>query len=412
MKHRTIRVEDFSILDEMLDSGAMSQEEYDAIFTEARFHGLMNTPEAEEAGVTPILPFAIGGSDLAAIEGTSPYTSKRKLQRLKLGIQTEAIGEDKRFIFDFGHIFEVSIGKQCVKELSKKLGRNLTFIPCTAGYWNPEYPHFLAHPDGFILDLDKKEIIAMAEVKSTSSLSGNWKDFFSQGKVPTEYISQIQAYTKICKGKYPSLDRCYVLAWSGVRSMSAFAQIEVLLNDEYATNLLEAAEKFVDDTVRGIRYEATDIENTDLILKEAAEMYPTAKSDAEIIELGKDFDDVFSELNDLVDKQEALTAEIKAKEAEFKKTVESQTKELKEIEKAISQRHGMILDKVAANNGGTYTSADGTKWKATVKRDFSFDKEVKEYFKENFKKAWDAVTSKKAKVTIKVTREKPEEETA
>lgn len=403
---KTYCVEDLSELDMMLESGEITQEQHAESFAEGRLHGRMNTPEGKRIG--KIYPFAIGGSELAAIEGTSPYTSKRKLQELKLGLVTEEIDDDKQFIFDWGHIFEEQIGRINTQILARELGMNLSYVPCHNGYWNEEFPHFLAHPDGFIIDTDRNKIFALAEIKSTSARSGNWEKY-SEGEVPVEYNSQVHSYTKVMKAKFPYLDKAYIFAWSGGRYKSAFARVRVDFDDKYATKVLRAGEKFVEETDKGIRYTAADIENADLIGKEAAERYAKANKDAKIIEFGSEFEETFEELSALYDKQEEVSAKIKAAEKEFKASVEDDNKELKEIEKLIAQKQGLLTDKVAGDNGGTYTDKNGTKWTFTIDREgFSFDKDVKAALKEAFPKAWKFITEQKPKFKSSLTRMRKE----
>lgn len=398
-----MKVEDFRELNDKLERGELTQAEYDKVFTNARIHGLMNTPEGEAFG--PIEPFAIGGSAISAIEGTSPYMSKRKLQRERLGLAKEIVDETKQFIFDFGHLFETPTGKQNVQILATKFKKDLIYKSCDFGYLNTRWPHVLAHPDGYIIDRkDPAGKPVLAEVKTTSAWSGNWKNYFSQGKVPPEYMSQVQAYLKIL-----GLDKAYVLAWNGSRSESGFRQIEVALDEEYAVKVLDMAEEFVEDTIRGIRYDASDIDNVDLIGKEAAEMYPFEKPDAKLIEFDADtFEDTFEELSNLMDRQEELSAHVKEVEARYKAEVEEQAKELNDLDKKIKKVSGLLLDEVADEAGGTFTDAEGTIWKAIVERKYSLDAKVKAFAAENYPDAWEAITSHSRKAAIKVTRQKAE----
>lgn len=405
--YRTFCVEDLSELDKMLENGEISQSTHDELFGEGRQHGRMNTPEGKRIG--KIYPFAIGGDDLSAIEGSSPYKTKRKLQELKLGLVTEEIDDEKQFIFDWGHIFEEQIGRINTKILARELGMNLAYLPCHNGYWNEQFPHFLAHPDGFVIDLDTNSIFALAEVKSTSTKSHAWS-LYSEGDYPREYKPQVQGYAKVMNAKFPSLTKAYIFAWSGGRYLSSFARVEIDFDDEYATERLEAGEQFVKDTENGIMYTSADVENAELIEKENAERYAKAKKDAGVIEFGNEFDETFEELNELYDKQEELSAKIKAAEKEFKKSIEDDDKELKDIAKAIAKKEGLLTDKVADNNGGTYTDKNGTEWTFTIDREsFSFDKDVKAALKEAFPKAWKFVTEQKPKFKTILSRTRKEE---
>jgi len=407
-KHKTLCVEDFRKRNEELERGLTSQSKYNVEFTEARFHGLMNTPEGKALG--PIMPFANGGSALAAIEGTSPYTSIVKYQRERLRLTTEIVDEGKQFIYDWGHFFETAVGKMGIQILSKRIGKNLIYLPCEFGYLNTKYPHFLAHPDGFVIDLDKNEIVALAEVKTTSTWSGNWKDYYSQDKWPPEYYPQMQGYTWVVNQKYPGIKSCFMIAWGGSRSESAFRIIECKLDRKYAEGILAKSEKFVDDTVKGIRYDISDIQNPALAEKEFAEMYPTAREDASLIDLGEKFDETFEELAELFDRQEELAAEVKKAEEEFKKSVADKAKELKSIEGKIRKKSATFLTEIKDNNGGYFTDEAGTRWEAIVERKYSLDKEVKAWAAENYAEAWEAITSQKTTASIKVSRNRKKEE--
>jgi hypothetical protein len=410
MKHITLKVEDFKELNDQLERGEITQAEYDRIFTDSRFHGLMNTEEGKAFG--SIMPFAVGGSALSAIEGTSPYMSKRKLQRERMGLSKERVDPSKQFIFDFGHLFETPTGKQNVQLLGARLKKDLVYMPCDFGYLNTRWPHVLAHPDGYIIDNKakdpRKRVFALAEVKTTSAWSGNWKNYFSKGELPPEYKSQVHAYLKIL-----GLKKAYVLAWNGSRSESGFRQIEVDLDEEYAVKILDMAEEFVEDTVRGIVYDASDIDNVDLIGKEAAEMYPVARPDAKMIDFDSDdFADTFKALSALMDRQEELNEEIKKIEAKYKEEIVDQAKELTGIEKEIKKLEGLLLDEVADNSGGIFTDEDGTSWQAVVERKYSLNKAVKDWAAENYPDAWDAITSRSVSASIKVTRNKKDGETS
>lgn len=405
---KTYCVEDLSKLDKELEEGLISQAERNEQFTEGRFHGRMNTPEGRAIG--PIMPFAVGGSEIAAIEGSSPHTSVRRLQEIKLRLVTEDVDDDKQFIYDWGNIWEDKVGEINTAILARELGMNLAYVPCHPGYWNEEFPHFLAHPDGFIIDKDTNKIFALAEVKTTIPNSGNWKNHFTVGDNAPEYNPQVQSYIKVMKAKFPYIDKAYVLVWAGGRSQSSLARVRVDYDEEYATRCLQLVEKFVEDTENGIRYTSADVDNAELIEKENAERFAKAKKDAGVIEFGSDFEKTFEELADLYDQQEALSAKIKAAEKEFKKSIEDDSKELKALESAIAKKQGLLTDKVADNNGGTYTDKNGTEWTFTIDREgFSFDKDVKAALKEAFPKAWQFITEQKPKFKTILSRTRKEE---
>lgn len=401
-KYRRLCVENFAELNRDLESGKMSREEYDKLFTEARKHGLMNTPEGKVLG--PITPFCIGGSDLAAIEGTSPYKTKRGLQREKLGLKKERVDDSKQFIFDYGHEFEDAVGKMNVNMLGKKLGRNLVYVPCNYGYINEEWPHFLAHPDGTIQDRNDPNFIILGEVKTTSTWTPKWKDYYSAGIVPPEYMSQIQAYMKVL-----GLKEAYLLAYGGTRSENSFVQIKVELDEEYAQKILDAAEEFVNDTIAGIMYDASDCENEAVLAKELQEMFPEEDEKADFIKLPRKFDEAFDAVGELLDEMETLSKEVKAVEADYKAKTKDQRSRIEKIKKELIKCGAAITEEIGSQRGGFYTADDGTEWKVSVKRGYSLDSSVKAYAEATWPEAWKDITSFKPKpLEPEFSRVKPE----
>lgn len=400
---KTLVVEDFREQNKKLASGEINQKDYDKTFSNDRLHGKMNTKAGKALG--PIKPFAIGGSDLAAIEGTSPYTTKVGLQRQKLGLSKKS-SEEKQFIFDYGHIFEDSVGHMNTKLLGERLGRKLVYTPCEYGYLNPEWPHFLAHPDGYIKDLKTGEIF-LGEVKTTSQWTGNWKEYYSQDRIPPEYISQIQVYMYLL-----GLKEAYLLAFGSSRSEKAFAQIHVALDEEYAKDMLDRAEEFVEDTIKGIRYDATDVDNIDALAKELAEEFAEEDPHADYVKLKKaDFGDTFKEISALLDEEDSLKKRVKEIEATFKSTVAAEDIRLKEITKELAKLSALLIEEVGGNKGATFSDSDGIEWRIDLERGYSLSSDVKKFAAENFPDAWDAITSYKPLAPkVKYNRQKPKED--
>jgi hypothetical protein len=143
-----IIVQDMSSYADALDSGYLTQEEFDATFGNEFRKGKFNTPEGEaflaEYGDT--IPFFTGGSDAGIIEGHSNFKTKRFLQLEKLGLVEKATLPSQQFIYDYGHIFETDIGRFCAGKMRRN-GIDVVYEPCDFGYINTNWPTFLAHPD-------------------------------------------------------------------------------------------------------------------------------------------------------------------------------------------------------------------------------------------------------------------------
>ena len=399
---KTFVVEDFRALDAQLAAGVITQDEYDSIFSEARLHGLMNTEDGRRIG--KIMPFAVGGSDTGAILGISKYTSKRKLQRQKLGLWNQKVSPDQQFIFDFGHLFEHGTGMMNVKLLSERTGRDLSFEPCPFGYLNEAWPHVLAHPDGFIKDRKTGELF-LAEIKTTSAFSGNWTDYFKQGKIPEEYFAQVQAYLEIL-----GLKKGYLLAWNAARSVFGFTQIEVDLDEDFAVDVLDACERFVEDTENGHMYGAEDIESLKLLSDEAAELYGAEDSSLGYVTLGSEKEDLFRELDRIQEERAMCDARLKpfkdaldAAEKAYKDAAGDDLKVLSRLDRKEAEKMASLYDDIGCAKGGIFETEDAT-YRVDVSRGYSLDSSVKSYAESTFPAAWDAIT--KRKPTIKASYRK------
>ena len=132
----------------------------------------------------------IGGSDVAAIMGFSPFCTKRDLYYDKIGLKPAADEEESNWVAkEVGHRLE-----DLVAEIfSKKTG--LTVYPIRKMFCHPEHPFMLADVDYFVRLPNGK--IAILEIKTTNYNAKDhwWKD--GEECVPVYYETQGQHYMAV-----------------------------------------------------------------------------------------------------------------------------------------------------------------------------------------------------------------------
>ena len=374
-------VEDYSKLNADLRDGRISQEDYDAIFTDARVHGLMNTPVGKLFG--KIYPFAMGGSDTGAVEGCSEFTSKKVLQLKKLSLIESVTPPSLQFIYDFGHIFEDAVGYMGALQLRAR-GIDVVYVPCDFGYVKTDWRHFLVHPDGFLVSPKTGKVVALAEIKTTRTTSPHWINSFAHDKVPEEYMTQVQAYMQVL-----GIDTCYVLAWNCERDADGFKQLRVDRDESFARKILDDCEQFVKDTEAGVMY------NTDVLPSEAAMVYKEVDETKDHVKLSvtdPKISGIFSELDRIAEEKAA----IKAEAAESQRALYSLEKEEKTLKSG-------LFDSIGNAPGGIFETEYAT-YRVDVTRGFSFDADVKKMTQERYPEAWEEITRFKPTISAKVVK--------
>lgn len=147
----------------------------------------------------------IGGSDVAAIFGVSPWTTKRALYMAKIGLQKADMPNP--FTLDFGHAVEPFVArwyqsekeKRC-SELSIALGIKIVDFRMTKDtfmYQHPLYPFMQANLDYRIAAIDENgnEHNGIFECKTTTYHTG--PDKWSNNHVPYYYELQCRHYMAI-----------------------------------------------------------------------------------------------------------------------------------------------------------------------------------------------------------------------
>ena len=129
----------------------------------------------------------IGGSDVAAIMGISPFATIRDLYNDKLGIEPLIEEEESNWVAkEVGHRLE-----DLVAEIfAKKTG--LTVFPVRKMFRHPLYPFMLADVDFFIIFPDGSYGILECKTCNYNART-KWED----GGIPDNYILQVRHYLSV-----------------------------------------------------------------------------------------------------------------------------------------------------------------------------------------------------------------------
>lgn len=144
----------------------------------------MNAPETIFA---PDRTTYLGGSDVAAILGLSPWMSPFMLYQKKIGAFVEEVTPAKQRIFNRGHRWEPIVVEMLVDELRDR-GHDVEIIARNQRYQDPELP-FLAAEIDLELRVDGEEVNGEAKTVSPFAVKA-WGDEDSD-EIPVYYAAQV-----------------------------------------------------------------------------------------------------------------------------------------------------------------------------------------------------------------------------
>ncbi|HRF12828.1 MAG TPA: YqaJ viral recombinase family protein, partial [Candidatus Accumulibacter phosphatis] len=129
----------------------------------------------------------IGGSDVAAILGVSPWKSPFRLYQEKTGAYVEEIGQARQRIFDRGHRWEPVVVEMLIDELQDR-GHDVQIIARNARYLDRDFPYLACELD-LELRIDGEE--HNAEIKTVHPFAA--KDWGEQDtdEIPIYYAAQV-----------------------------------------------------------------------------------------------------------------------------------------------------------------------------------------------------------------------------
>ena len=196
----------------------------------------------------------IGGSDIGAICGVSPFTSARQIYLNKTGQYNESMkpNEAAKERMHFGHMLEPIVAEEFANRELVGDFEGFTLATVDATLQHKDYPWALANVDRLILDKDGKPW-GVLECKTTSEYMN---DEWESGEILTSYIYQLNWYLWIL-----GLERgCFACLVGG----NKFYSYTVFRNDELINEtLLPAAKKFWFENVLALKEPEMQSTDTD-----------------------------------------------------------------------------------------------------------------------------------------------------
>ena len=129
----------------------------------------------------------LGGSDVAAILGVSPWTTPFMLFQKKTGAYVEELTPAKRRILERGHRWEPIVLEMLVDELTDR-GHDVEVVATGQRYQDPEFPFLAAEIDAELI-VDGEPV--NGEMKTAGYFAaGAWGEYDSN-EVPIYYLAQV-----------------------------------------------------------------------------------------------------------------------------------------------------------------------------------------------------------------------------
>lgn len=250
----------------------------------------------------------IGGSDVGAICGVSPFSSARQIYFNKTGQFEEAMqpGAASLERMHFGHLLEPIVADEFrIRELTvdkNRYGWNLINLDATVCH--KDHPWMRANVDRLIVD-EKGNVVGILECKTTSEYNNEeWEN----GDILMSYIYQLNWYMYILDIKWGAF-ACLV-------GGNKFYSYEVYRNDELLRDtILPAVEDFWFNNVLKLR--EPELQAVDTAF--ANDTYSEVERNSEVVLEDEESDNLA-----------AVVFECKAKIKELEKTMEEAQNRLKD----------------------------------------------------------------------------------
>lgn len=213
----------------------------------------------------------IGGSDVGAICGVSPFASARTVYFSKTGQFEEALAPSNAAIdrMHFGHLLEPIVADEYAhRELGPgKPHEGLKLVELGATLCHKDAPWMRANVDRLICEADGTPV-GILECKTTSEYN---RDEWEEGEILTSYIYQLNWYLHVLDLKW-GVFACLV-------GGNKFYSWEVIRNDELLQNeILPKVTSFWFDNVQA--YKEPELQAVDTALADAT--YAEVKKGSEI----------------------------------------------------------------------------------------------------------------------------------
>lgn len=276
----------------------------------------------------------IGGSDVGAICGVSPFTSARQIYLNKTGQFQDSLqpNDAAKERMHFGHMLEPIVADEYAQRTGNKI------VSVNATLVHKDYPWALANVDRLIVDDDGRPI-GILECKTTSEYMN---DEWESGDILMSYIYQLNWYLWIL-GLEKGAFACLV-------GGNKFYYYDVFRNDELLENtIIPAAKSFWYDNVLALKEPELQATDTEF----ANNKYSTVVKNSEITLTDDDTN-------------------------ELARTVFDCKTKIKELEKIMTEAQNRIKDRLQDNEIG-YTQDYTIKWSPRSQKRVDTDKLKSEF---------------------------------
>lgn len=266
----------------------------------------------------------IGGSDIGAICGVSPFTSARQIYFNKTGQYEEALKPSEASIerMKWGHLLEPIVADEFASRTGKKL------VEAGATFAHKDFPWMRANVDRLIVD-DTGKPYGILECKTTSEYNN---DEWESGDILLSYIYQLNWYLHILDLQYGAF-ACLV-------GGNKFYYYEVFRNDELINEtLIPAAKDFWFNNVVALK--EPELQAVDTVF--ANDTYREVEKNSEVM----------------------LSGDV---ENELARTVVECKRQIKELTKTMEEAQNRLKDRLQEHEIG-YTQDYTVKWSPRSRTD-------------------------------------------
>lgn len=232
--------------------------------------------EEDEAAWLAARSNGIGGSDVGAICGVSPFTSARQIYLNKTGQYDDNIkpSDAAKERMHFGHMLEPIVADEYARRELE--GTNYRLVDIDATMQHKDYPWALANIDRLIVEVipqeDDSEVLKPVGILECKTTSEYMNDEWESGEILMSYIYQLNWYLWIL-GLEKGVFACLV-------GGNKFYTYEVYRNDELLNEtIIPAAKSFWFDNVLALKEPEMQATDTDF----ANSIYSTVVKNSEIV---------------------------------------------------------------------------------------------------------------------------------
>ena len=244
----------------------------------------------------------IGGSDVAAVMGVSPFTTARDLYFDKLGIKPVIDINDNWVAKEVGHLLEPLVAKI----FEKKTG--LKVIQIKKMFSHPTYKYMYADVDFFIETADGRR--GILEIKTSNH---NNRSKWDNNAIPYNYELQVRHYLAVT-----DLDFAYIACLFS-NSDSDFLYREIIRDRDFEQAIIEAEGYFWNEYILN-EIEPPYTENGDMILESIRRRYGASGASKSEMKLNDDEFLLVEKYLKLKDEKAKLDKKSEELENEIKRT--------------------------------------------------------------------------------------------